>query len=56
MVDKSTGVPKPTDKSKSKDALRRGERADTGGDQFDRARGDYSKKPVGPIDLPDDYY
>lgn len=39
------GPPPVTPKSVKRENLERGQRADMGGDQFDRARGNYSKNP-----------
>lgn len=40
-----SGVPPITPKSTSRQNLETGQRADTGGDQYDRATGQYSKNP-----------
>jgi hypothetical protein len=39
------GPPPVTPKSKSRENLDRGSRANTGGDPYDRSRGNYSKTP-----------
>lgn len=39
------GVPPVTPKQKSMQHLERGERANTGGDPYDRYRGQYAKNP-----------
>lgn len=45
MADEKKGVPPVTPKSKRLQKLGPGERSDTGGDWYDRFRGNYSKKP-----------
>lgn len=44
-TDLPKGAPKVTPKSTGPQNLERGELADTGGDMYDRIRGNYSKKP-----------
>ena len=39
------GAPPVTPKQKSKETLERGQRANTGGDHYDRFRGQYAKNP-----------
>ena len=42
---KPKGVPPVTPKSQKREELSRYQRADTGGDPYDRMMGNYSKKP-----------
>lgn len=45
MADEPKGAPPVTPKSKTRESLKPGQRAETGGDQYDRSRGQYSKTP-----------
>lgn len=45
MADEPKGAPPVLPKSKRLDRLDKGQRAETGGDQYDRSRGQYSKNP-----------
>lgn len=45
MDNQPKGAPPVTQKGKTKQSLDRGQRADTGGDPYDRSRNKYSKTP-----------
>ncbi len=45
MAEESKGVPPVQPKSKSVERLERGQRANTGGDHYDRFRNQYAKNP-----------
>lgn len=56
MTDKPKGAPPVTPKSKRIDRLDKGQRAETGGDWYDRFRGNYSKTPQPQSDESSDFY
>jgi len=56
VADEPKGVPPVTSKSIKRESLERGQRADTGGDPYDRMRNNYSKsskKSEDPFDFLD---
>lgn len=54
MSEKAKGVPPVTPKSKSRETLDRWSKSNTGGDPYDRSRGQYSKEAPVKTDEADD--
>jgi hypothetical protein len=52
MADEPKGAPPVLPKSRRLERVEKGARADTGGDMYDRFRGNYSKNPAPKDDSP----